>query len=206
LTTAPGKHQVVGIADRDVIKGSIEIGASFPLVNEHRDAVIYKASQALDAIGYDFGPSHTEIIITDSGPHLVEVNTRVGGSGHSIMLDLSTSRSIVGDCIELCLGNLPDVEQLYHIEQGAAWKCFVSDAVGIITTMPSVEEIRSKTGVKEVWLHHELGDEIKDLNSNFSWIVQVMCIGRDQREAKRNAAAAIDFVAKHTVIGNGNVA
>ncbi|MFC4160302.1 ATP-grasp domain-containing protein [Chitinimonas lacunae] len=200
LTTGPGQHQVVGVADRDVIKDSIEVGSSFPLLNEHREAVVRKASQALDAIGYHFGPSHTEIILTDSGPHLVEVNTRVGGSGHSVMLDLSTARSIVGDCIELCLGNLPDTSPLYGIKQGAAWKCFVSDAVGTITHLPTLEAIKRNPGVEEVWLHHEQGDEIKDLNSNYSWIVQVMCTGADQQEAKRNAARAIDFVAEHTVI------
>lgn len=200
LTTGPGKHHIVGVADRDVIKESIEIGSSFPLINEHREAVVSKACQALDAIGYDFGPSHIEIIITDSGPHLVELNTRVGGSGHSVMLDLSTSRSIVGDCIELCLGNLVESEQLYGMKQGAAWKCFVSQDVGKITHMPSLAAIKDHSGVEEVWMHHELGDEINGLSSNYSWIVQVMCTGVNQQEAKSNAARAIDFVARHTVI------
>lgn len=200
LTTGAGKHQVVGVADRDVVKGSIEIGASFPLKNQHRDAVVHKACAALDAIGYDFGPSHIEIILTDSGPHLVEVNTRVGGSGHSVMLDLSTSRSIVGDCIELCLGNLPEVAQLYEEKQGAAWKCFVSEASGTLIHMPSLNAIKDNPGVEEVWMHCELGDVINGLSSNYSWIVQVMCSGKDQQQAKHNAAHAIAYVAKHTVI------
>jgi biotin carboxylase len=200
LTVGPGEHHVVGVADRDVVKGSVEIGSSFPLVNEHREAVERKARQALDAIGYDFGPSHIEIMVTSTGPHLVEVNTRVGGSGHSVMLDLSTSRSIVGDCIELCLGTLPESDRMYRPVQGAAWKCFVSEATGTISSMPPVDAIKSHPGVEEVWLHHELGDEIHDLNSNYSWIVQVMCTGKDQQEARRNAARAIEFVAEHTVI------
>lgn len=200
LTTGPGQHQIVGIADRDVIKDSIEIGSSFPLVNEHRDAIARKACLALDAIGYDFGASHVEVIVTDGGPHLVEVNTRVGGSGHSVMLDLSTDRSIVGDCIELCLGQLPETPQLYAPERGAAWKCFVSPVVGKIISMPSAKTIKRNPGVCEIWLHHEQGDEIKGLDSNFSWIVQVMCTGRDHKEAKLNAARAIDFVASHTLI------
>ncbi|HZW21742.1 ATP-grasp domain-containing protein [Noviherbaspirillum sp.] len=200
LTTGPGQHQVVGVADRDVIKDSIEIGSSFPVIDARRDAAIRKACMALDAIGYDFGPSHVEIIVTASGPHLVEVNTRVGGSGHSVMLDLATSRSIVGDCVELCLGNLVACGELYRPTQGAAWKCFVSEATGIIRQMPPVEAIRDHAGVKEVWLHHEAGDQINSLSSNYSWIVQVMCTGKDRQEAKRNAARAIDFVAAHTVI------
>lgn len=200
LTTGPGQHQIVGIADRDVINDAVEIGASFPLRDAHREAVERKACAALDAIGYDFGASHVEIMVTDDGPHLVEVNTRVGGSGHSIMLDLSTSRSIVGDCVELSLGQLEVPERLYGFEQGAAWKCFVSEAKGTIANLPSVDSIMLQPGVKEVWLHREEGDTIDDLNSNFSWIVQVMCTGRDQQEAKSNAASAIRYVAANTVI------
>jgi biotin carboxylase len=225
LTTGAGQHQIVGIADRDVINGAVETGASFPLVDAHRDAVERKACAALDAIGYDFGASHVEIIVTSDGPHLVEVNTRVGGSGHSVMLDLATSRSIVGDCIELCLGTLdvtsgagtnaatPDTasgmashvashpeRRLYHAHRGAAWKCVVSDRSGKVIAMPSLDAIRSQPGVHEVWLHREPGDTVTDANSNFSWIAQVMCTGRDRHEAKHNAARAVDFIAAQTTI------
>src|ERR1700754_842597 len=222
LTTGAGQHQIVGIADRDVVNGAVEIGASFPLVDAHRDAVERKACAALDAIGYDFGASHVEMIVTRDGPHLVEVNTRVGGSGHSVMLDLATSRSIVGDCIELCLGTLdvastrraigeagartPSAEglrqRLYQSRRGAAWKCFVSTTRGKVIAMPSIDAIRSQPGVHEVWLHREPGDTVADADSNFSWIAQVMCTGRDQHEAKLNAARAVDFIAAQTTIAS----
>ncbi|GAB7525817.1 ATP-grasp domain-containing protein [Paraburkholderia sp. 2C] len=230
LTTGAGQHQIVGIADRDVMNGAVEIGASFPLVDAHREAVERKACAALDAIGYDFGASHVEMIVTRDGPHLVEVNTRVGGSGHSVMLDLATSRSIVGDCIELCLGTLDiasssragveagdrtddeadtrlpiareSQQRLYQARRGAAWKCFVSTTRGKVIAMPSIDTIRSQPGVYEVWLHREAGDTVVDANSNFSWIAQVMCTGRDQHEAKLNAARAVDFIAAQTTIAS----
>lgn len=201
LTTAEGEHQLVGISDRDVVHGSVEIGASFPLLNGQLAAVHTKACAALNAIGYDFGPSHIEIITTTDGPHLVEVNTRVGGSGHSIMLDLATGRSIVGDCIELCLGNLPTQRPLYEAQQGAAWKCLVSDAEGELVSLPSVEAIKhSFPSVREVWMHHQVGDYINGTQSNYSWLLQVMCIGKNQKEAKHNATQVIDFVSKRTAI------
>jgi biotin carboxylase len=238
LTTGAGQHQIVGIADRDVVNGAVEIGASFPLVDAHREAIERKACAALDAIGYDFGASHVEMIVTRDGPHLVEVNTRVGGSGHSVMLDLATSRSIVGDCIELCLGTLDIAsdcrtgvqagdrtgdrtddktddeasaripiereaqQRLYQPRRGAAWKCFVSTTRGKVVAMPSIDAIRSQPGVHEVWLHREPGDTVVDASSNFSWIAQVMCTGRDQHEAKLNAARAVDFIAAQTTIAS----
>ncbi|NWB90337.1 ATP-grasp domain-containing protein [Pseudomonas agarici] len=201
LTTPAGEHQLVGISDRDVVHGSVEIGASFPLLNENLREIQSKACSALDAIGYNFGPSHIEIIVTADGPHLVEVNTRVGGSGHSIMLDLASGHSIVGDCIELCLGSLISQRPLYEPHQGVAWKCLVSELEGVIASLPSVESIKHNfPSVREVWLHHEVGDSIDGTHSNYSWILQVMCVGRDQQEAKSNAAQVIDFASQRTAI------
>ncbi|WP_018693432.1 ATP-grasp domain-containing protein [Algicola sagamiensis] len=197
LTTNAGVHQVVGISDRSTVNGSIEIGASFPLKDEINEVIISKACAALDAIGYDFGASHVEIILTDNGPHLVEINTRVGGSGHSVMMDLSTSRSIVGDCVELALGQLEAKTPLYEHQQGAAWHCYISQEPGLIQSLPSMEAIKACTGVKDVWFHHDAGDHIDGIESNFNWIVQVMCVGEEQQQAKQNAMSAIQFIESH---------
>ncbi|QZO15126.1 ATP-grasp domain-containing protein [Pseudoalteromonas piscicida] len=200
LTIEFGKHQVVGISDRDVIDSSIEIGASFPLKNAYKQVIEEKACEALDAIGYDFGPSHVELILTETGPHLVEVNTRVGGSGHSIMLELSTGRSIVGDCVELCLGNISNDEKLYEHKQGAAWHCFVSAQSGVLEALPSEEQLAVLPGVEHIWLHKATGDTVSGLDSNYSWVVQVMCTGKEQADAKRKVTEAIQYVSDNVVI------
>lgn len=201
LTTGPGEHQIVGISDRDIVEHSVETGASFPLQHPYHEAIVSKACAALDAIGYDFGASHVELIMTKTGPYLVEINTRVGGSGHSVMLDLATSRSIVGDCVELCLGQLDTGNKLYHHVQGAAWKCFVYPCGGLIKKLPTVKSIKEKAGVIDVWFHHHVGDTVGKLNSNFNWIAQVMCTGVNRVDAKNNACAAVDFIAANTEIG-----
>lgn len=200
LTTAPGEHHVVGISDRDVVNDSVEVGASFPFLSPLSERIEQKACAALDAIDYTFGPSHIEIIVQDGEPHLVEVNVRVGGSGHSFMLALATSRSIVGDCIELCLGNLNTESKIYEHTQGAAWKCYVSEQIGFIKNLPSEDEIKSKFNVEHVWLHRQVGDEVSTLNSNYNWIIQVMCRGKDREEAKLNAGSVIHYVTQQTVI------
>ncbi|GEM74840.1 ATP-grasp domain-containing protein [Vibrio sagamiensis] len=200
LTTSSGHHQVIGISDRDVISNSIEIGASFPFKNTHKQAIEEKACKALDAIGYDFGPSHVELILTDTGPHLVEVNTRVGGSGHSTMLELSTERSIVGDCVELCLGNISNDGGLYEHKQGAAWHCFVSSQSGVLKELPNTEQLSLLPGVEHVWIHKEIGESILDLNSNYSWIIQVMCKGENQEDAKHKVTKAIQYARDNIVI------
>lgn len=200
LTLSEGIHQVVGIADRDLVNDCVEVGASFPLQHPLAEQIERKACAALDAIGYHHGPSHVEMMITDKGPHLVEVNTRVGGSGHSIMQDMATGRSIVGDCVELCLGRLNAAEHLYRHRQGAAWKCLVSSECGVIDELPREEEIAKLSGVEHVWLHKEAGEKIEAASSNYHWIIQVMCTGKDQAQAKENADNAIKRAAELTRI------
>lgn len=200
LTLGEGDHQVVGISGRDLINDCVEVGASFPLQHPLAEQIESKACAALDAIGYHLGPSHVEMIVTDSGPHLVEINTRVGGSGHSIMQDLATGRSIVGDCVELCLGSLDGGERLYHHRQGAAWKCLVSDEGGVLEKLPREDDIRKLPGVEHFWLHKQPGDRIEAASSNYHWILQVMCIGEDQVQARENAYEAIKKAAEQVHI------
>ena len=80
-------------------------------------------------------------------------------------------------------------------------KCYFATR-GKVIAMPTIDAIRSQPGVHDVWLHREPGDTVADANSNFSWIAQVMCTGRDQHEAKLNAARAVDFIAAQTTIAS----
>jgi biotin carboxylase len=191
LTLEQGVHQVLGVSDRDVVASSIEVGSSFPLKAKAYEAAVSLATRALDAIGYTFGPSHIELIMTEHGPHLVEVNTRVGGSGHSVMLDASLGRSVTGDCVELCLGNHNLDINLYQSQQGAAWQCYASEKPGFIKALPPVEELLALPGVKEAWYHKELGEQLGELDSNFNWVIQVLCVGRDAQDAKAKAKEAL---------------
>jgi biotin carboxylase len=193
LTVSSGIHQVLGIADRDVVASSVEIGSSFPVKPQEADAVIDLAKRALDAIGYTFGPSHIEIIITNSGPHLVEINTRVGGSGHSVMLDAALGRTVVGDCIELCLGTHDLNPDLYQPKQGAAWHCYTSTQSGILKSLPNESEVLASEGISHIWIHKQLGTQLKELESNFNWIFQVLCVGQNAHDAREKAKNAIEL-------------
>ncbi|GAA4629977.1 hypothetical protein GCM10023196_053500 [Actinoallomurus vinaceus] len=58
-----------------------ETGAFWPssLPTAECDALRDLVGKALEALGVDSGVTHTEIKLTDDGPHIIEVNGRVGG-------------------------------------------------------------------------------------------------------------------------------
>jgi biotin carboxylase len=77
-----GEHQVVTITRKYSDPVSlVELGHVMPapLDPEDAEAIGAHVCRALDALGVEFGPTHTEIVLTTSGPRLIETHLRFGG-------------------------------------------------------------------------------------------------------------------------------
>jgi biotin carboxylase len=77
-----GEHQVVTITRKYSDPVSlVELGHVMPAPLEPADqeAVGAYVVRVLDALGVEFGPTHTEIVLTESGPRIIETHLRFGG-------------------------------------------------------------------------------------------------------------------------------
>lgn len=65
-----------------------EIGQFWPshLRSDEQQQVAQLAKDAVDALGVRIGLTHTEIKLTETGPHIIEVNGRLGGFIHELGL------------------------------------------------------------------------------------------------------------------------
>src|SRR5690606_35094068 len=83
--TVAGRTTVVAITDKSVAgpPAFVESGHMVPARLDPRVTAEVEAFTvaALDAIGFTHGVSHTEVMVTEDGPRLVEINPRQGG-GH----------------------------------------------------------------------------------------------------------------------------
>jgi ATP-grasp domain len=61
-----------------------------PRHGEQQDAVVDYVEAVLDALGIRFGPAHTEVMLTDTGPVLVESGARPHGSTRDDVIDRCT--------------------------------------------------------------------------------------------------------------------
>lgn len=61
-----------------------------PRHGDKQDEVITYVEAVLDALGIRFGPAHTEVMLTDSGPVLVESGARMHGSVRDDVIDRCT--------------------------------------------------------------------------------------------------------------------
>lgn len=136
-----GNIHIIAITDK-LTTGSprfVEMGHSQPscLSNDVKKKIRMVATSAIKAIGINNGPSHTEIIVTSEGPKIVEVGARLGGDNITThLVPLSTGVDMVKCCIEIALGQKPNVETKY--EMSSAIRYFETSE-GVIKNIRNVE-------------------------------------------------------------------
>lgn len=164
-----GEIHVISITDK-LTTGSpnfVEMGHSQPsqLPNDIKDNIKNLAIEAIRAIGIDNGPSHTEIIITEEGPKIVEIGARLGGDNiTSHLVPLSTGIDLVQVCIQIAMGIEPNLKHKFL--KGSAIRYFDYSTEGRIKSINGLEEVKSIKGVKQVEFTKKIGDRVnKVMNS-----------------------------------------
>lgn len=189
--TINGKHVFLGINDKVFfappcfgIKGSCFPSPRFE-TGKIRDYVF----QILDALNFDFGAAHTEIIITPDGPYLVEVNPRLIGAHIPRLLGYALERSIYADVINLHLGN--DMAGLHdlHTPQVAVSRWITSNQNGIIKSIVTPE--MDDPGIKAVHIFKKPGDMTRPPFDNADRLGYVMAVGKTQEAAERLAESFV---------------
>ncbi|MBI3297502.1 MAG: ATP-grasp domain-containing protein [Elusimicrobia bacterium] len=194
LTLGRGRHQVWGLSDRALTHGVVEVGSSFPVRPPGWRAAVRHTLACLDGIGFDLGAAHTELILTASGPRIVEINARAGGTGHTQMIDAASGRSVCLDVVRAHLG-LP-VEPWTPPARTASRYSFWSARKGVIRALPRAATARRLEGFSDMWLFKREGSSHEGLRTNFDLLGQILCVGPDLKRA-----AALARVAARTLQG-----
>ena len=144
----------------------VEMGHSQPtrLGKETAKEISAVAKAANKAIGIKNGPSHTEIIVTSTGPKIVEIGARLGGDNiNTHLVPLSTGVDIVECCIKIALGEKPDISPKWN--KGAAIRYFKQHA-GIVRSIEGIEEAEKVNGVCQISIVHGVGECVTEVNSS----------------------------------------
>ncbi len=150
------------------------------------------ATAAVKAIGIKNGPSHTEIMVTPDGPKIVELGARLGGDCITThLVPLSTGVDMVGSCIEIALGEKPDITPKFS--KGSAIRYFDSHA-GFLTGIHGVEQAKKIEGVRQIDFVRKIGDRITDIQSSADRIGFVIAQGKDAAASAASCNAALRAV------------
>ncbi|MDG4803222.1 ATP-grasp domain-containing protein [Micromonospora sp. WMMD980] len=137
--TYGGQTRVLGVTDKLLgpTPHFIELGHTFPsfLPETSRRAVADLAVAALDAIGFDFGPAHTEVKLTGQGPFLIEINARSGGDFVPDLVHHATGIALLEESITAHAGGEPDLRP--KRKRGAAIR-FLVGRRGVVEAVPDL--------------------------------------------------------------------
>jgi biotin carboxylase len=136
----------------------------------------------LGALEIREGASHTEILLTEAGPRLLECHTRPGGDHITDMYLQCTGIDLVELAIGAPLGLCTPPPAPARIERGAALHYFTPPA-GRLMAVSGLESSANLPGVVLLSLGIRPGAEIVELKSSSDRVGYVMAIAPDAQAA-----------------------
>lgn len=165
-----GLCHVIQITDK-ITTGAphfVEMGHSQPsmltdIIKQKVAEVAIAANRALDIQN---GPSHTEIIVTDEGPKIVELGARLGGDFITThLVPLSTGINMIESCIRIAMGEEPDLEIKDHFSSAIR---YFPQRAGRIKRISGIGRAKQMPGVIEIGVVHGEGEYITDVMDSTS--------------------------------------
>lgn len=200
--TEAGEHQVVAITAKFSDPATfVELGhvTPAPLADEVRDLIHAYVGAVLDALGVEFGPTHSEICLTEKGPRLIETHVRMGGDEIPALVRDATGVDIDDCATRQTLGRsvLPSVRATLAEPRpprcSAVWFAAL-ETTGVLDHVSRLDEARSLPGVTEVTLLAKPGTRIAGLTSSASRVAFARAVAATPEEAVNAARAAAEHL------------
>ena len=191
--TQNGRHILLGINEKLMYPPpSLAIkGSCFPADGYQVLQIQEYVFSVLDALEFNEGATHTEILLTEEGPLLVEVNPRLVGAKIPRLLNIALGRSIHTDLIDLHLG-LPLLEVFNPLQGGyAVSRWIISEQSGRLeaVVMPPVTD----RNIRYIEIFKKPGDLVSYPYQNADRIGYIMTFGTTREQAEKLAE---DFIAQ----------
>ena len=193
-----GRHDVYTVTEKFTGEGCVEIGHVVPArITEADRAVLAAAAQRfLDVIGLVEGPGHTEIILTEHGPRIVESHNRTGGDGIPDLV-----RHVCGvdmrDLLAAQIAQRPFPEPQPRSPSAATW--FLIGEPGTVTSVKGWDVAAEQPGVVTASQTADVGDLVRPLGSSADRCGSVIALADTGDEALARAQEAIAQVSLQTV-------
>lgn len=197
VMTRDGRHELLGVNEKkffDHPSFAIQGGCFMPM---HEDLAFLEAYvfSLLDAVGFDWGATHIELMLTPQGPRLIEINARLVGAKIPRLMGLALDESIHSRLIDLHLG------EAHHMPSTAmpcvaVTRWVVADRAGVFNRvdLPTWQD----AGIRCVEILKQPGDALCPPMENADRIGYVMATARTRAQAEQLAERFVaDCVVKH---------
>lgn len=198
--TLNGETTILGITDKSVTAppAFVESGHMFPaqLPAAVERTVESFVRQALEAVGYTHGLSHTEVMLTADGPRIVEINPRQAGGYLFDLIRLVTGTHPLELLVDISLGHTPPIGTAAaplitaHPRATSAAIFFVlSPEEGVVQTVDGIERLDQDPDVLRYTL--PVPARVQRARSNDAYLGHVLTVDPDGRGARAKAEDAV---------------
>ena len=178
-----GRHHFLGINEKQMCPPpSFTIrGGCFVPAGPGMDAIRDYAFSLLDAVDFDFGAAHIEMMVTTDGPQLIEINPRLVSAKIPRLMGYGLGRSVYADLVSLHLGDsaflTQDHERLFAVSR---W--ITADRIGRLTRviLPDWRD----PGIRSFEILKKEGAPVRPPFENVDRIGYVMTAGVNRRDAE----------------------
>ncbi|MGF3066285.1 ATP-grasp domain-containing protein [Facklamia sp. P12950] len=191
-----GDCHIIQITDK-ITTGApnfVEMGHSQPseLPINTKEKIITLAKEANKALGIKFGPSHTEIMVTNQGPKIVEIGARLGGDNIGThLVPLSTGVDMVEATIRLAIGEQVDINVSF--KKASAIK-YIEVPSGIVKNISGLELAKNIKGVIQINILRGIGEEVKKVSNSVDRIGFVIAQAQTSQEANDICDKALNYL------------
>ena len=194
--SAGGRHRVVGSTAKYSDPATfVELGHVSPAPLDRRTAEELAAvvPAALTALGIRFGPTHTELVLTERGPRILETHLRLAGDEIPALVRDITGVDLELATVEQVLAGYPDSADLPAAAPAALASAiwYVTAAgTGTLVRVDGLAEIAAEPGVVAGEMEGRPGEPVRPPRSSRDRLGFVRARGPDPTEAVRRARAA----------------
>lgn len=193
--TRQGEHILLGVNEKllfDPPSFAIRGGCFTPNHGQFKSIETYVFA-LLDAVDFDWGAAHIELMVHPDGLSLIEINPRLVGAKIPRLINLACKRSVHSDLIDLHL-NLP-MMPISEFSEVAVTRWLVADQIATLknVVLPKKNDPR----IRCVEILKKPDDPVRPPMENADRIGYVMSCSPTRRESDE---AAEDFIAKSILL------
>jgi biotin carboxylase len=138
----------------------VEIGHDFPACLDH-DAERAISNTALDALcvmEMNWGPAHVELVMTDRGPVIIEINPRLAGGFIPELVRQATGIDLIRQTVLAVAGQ--EVELNAERSACASIRFVLAPGDGVVAQIGGVDQAEEVAGVTQVQMYRSPNDHV----------------------------------------------